>query len=76
MQYEDWDIPEYYPCKYTFKDGLTKQNPLGGNPRQESIQQLQEQYKKEYEKLKLYSSFDRTLREIESLDEITTDFGD
>jgi len=58
MHYEDWDISEYFPT--------------GWNARNESIQQLQEQYKKEYEKLKLYSSFDRTLREIESLDEITT----
>lgn len=72
MQYEDWDIPEYKP----YGKGFTRINPLGGNPRTESIEQLQNKYKEEYEKLKMYASFNRTLRDIEALPETRTDFGD
>jgi hypothetical protein len=44
--------------------------------RNESVNKLYEVYKREHEKLKEYAAFDRTLREVESLPEIKTDFGD
>lgn len=61
----NWDIPEYEPYGKRF----IRTNSLGGNLHTESIEQLQNKYKEEYEKLKMYASFDRTLRDIEALPE-------
>lgn len=59
------DPPEYFPYFQPEWDART-----------ETTEKLFERYKREYEKLKMLSSFDRTMREIESLPETTTDYAD
>jgi hypothetical protein len=50
--------------------------PSQWNTRKETIYSMYEKYRREHEKLKKYAVFERTLREIQSLPIIYTEYGD
>lgn len=67
--YEEYDFNEDVsdPPEYLPQQWLAREDPISA---------LHDRYKREYEKLKKFASFDRTWEEIESLPEIHTEYGD